>query len=229
MPIDKSGVAIKPKVDKEVSMVNQISGGGYDVTSIWQNLFNKIDQNGNGAIDKTEMGSVVSKNGPSVEDIFTKMDSNQDGVVGKNEYEEALSKLRAQQPPAPPPQGNMAPPSSEDIFNNIDQNGDGSISSDELSSFMSQNNSDVSASDVSKLLKEMDSNGDGSISQSELSGAMQTMAPPPPDSAVSSTSTDSAVNSTSGDLNWESKMIEKLLNAYNAASNESDASKATYA
>lgn len=83
-------------------MVNAISGNGYDVTSIWQNLFNKIDTNGDGSIDKTEMESIVSKSGLSVEDIFSKLDTDQDGVIGKNDFEEALSKLRAQHPHGPP-------------------------------------------------------------------------------------------------------------------------------
>ncbi|MCX5908188.1 MAG: EF-hand domain-containing protein [Deltaproteobacteria bacterium] len=200
-------------------MVNQISGGGYDVTSIWQNLFNKIDQNSDGSIDKTEMGSSVSENGPSVEDIFTKLDSNQDGVIGKNEYEEALSKLRAQHPPQPPPPTNMGS-DSEDMFTKIDQNGDGSISKDELSSFMGQNNQDVD-----KIFKEVDTDNDGVISRSESDAHLKKMQEegkggPPPDLAMSN---------ANGQQDWESKMIEKLLNAYNAASNESDASKATYA
>jgi Ca2+-binding EF-hand superfamily protein len=204
-------------------MVDAISSSGYDVTSIWQALFSKIDQNGDGSIDKTEMGSAVSENSPSVEDIFTKLDSNQDGVIGKNEYEEALSKLRSHQPPPPPPSSAEMEKDSEDMFSKIDQNGDGSISKDELSSFMAQSNQDVD-----KIFNEVDTNGDGVISKSESDAHMKKMQEggkggPPQDSAMS----------TASDVqNWESQMFEKLLQAYqnyDTASNEPGETNSYYA
>ena len=216
-------------------MVSQISSGGYDVTSLWQTLFKTLETNSNNTLDTSNLASVAANLGSSATDVIVTLDSNQDGVAGISDFESALSKLRTQQPPGPPPQA--MGPSPEKMFKAIDQDGDGAISSDELSSFMTQNNSDVSTSDVSKLFAEVDSNGDGSISQSELSSYMQKMAPPPPpeyaasgtstDSAADSTSTKSTVDSTSSDLDWERKMMEALLNAYNQTSNQSDNSNST--
>jgi Ca2+-binding EF-hand superfamily protein len=204
-------------------MVNAISGGGYDVTSIWQTLFNKIDQNGDGSIDKTEMESIRSKNGPSVEDIFTKLDSDQDGVIGKNEYEEALSKIRTQQPPGPPPTGNMGPPSPEEIFTKMDQDGDGSISKGELKSAMAQMS--PNGPSVDEIFGEADTDNDGVISRSESDAHLEKMkeerkgGPPP----------DLAMNNANDGINWETKMIERLLSSYDVASNEPAEPKSLYA
>jgi Ca2+-binding EF-hand superfamily protein len=200
-------------------MVNGINGSGYDVTSIWQNLFNKLDQNGDGSIDKTEMGSIASKNGPSVEDIFTKMDTDQNGAIGKNEFEAALSKMRANHPPGPPPQGNMGA-SPEDMFNKIDQNGDGSITKDELTSFMGENNQDVD-----KIFKEADTNKDGVISRSESDAYMEKMK----EQRKSELSSDSAASNAIGNQDWEIKMMEMLLQGYDQTSNESAQSTSRYA
>jgi Ca2+-binding EF-hand superfamily protein len=201
-------------------MVNGIDSSGYDVTSIWQSLFNKIDQDGDGSIDKTEMESVLSKSGPSVEDIFSKLDTDQDGVIGKNEFEEALSKLREHHPPGPPPQANMGA-GPEDMFNKIDQNADGSITKDELTSFMGQS---AASSDVDKIFKEVDTDNDGVISRSESDAHMEKMKEegkggPPPDFVASN---------ANDDQDWEIKMIEKLLRGYDVASNGSTESVLRY-
>jgi Ca2+-binding EF-hand superfamily protein len=200
-------------------MVNQVGGGGYDVTSMWQNLFKKIDKNGDGSIDKSEMAAVASKNGPSVEDIFSKLDSNQDGTIGKSEFGQALSKLRAQHPSGPPPQANGGA-GPEDMFNQIDVNGDGTISKDELKSATAN----MGAADLNadQIFKQVDTNNDGAISRSESDAFMEKMKKmgPPPESASSS---------ANNGISWESKMIEKLLSAYNVNTDESANSKSSYA
>ena len=203
-------------------MVSGISGSGYDVTSIWQNLFNKIDTNGDGTIDKTEMGAIVSKNGPSMEDIFSKLDMNQDGVISKNEYEEVLSKLCAQRPPPPPSQDNLMGLRNEEMFNKIDTNGDGSISKDELASFMGQS---ASSSAVDKMFKEVDTNNDGVISQAESDDHLKKMQ----EKMNGETSPDSAAGNASNEQDWMTKMIEKLLTAYTAGSNGSSTFISSYA
>jgi Ca2+-binding EF-hand superfamily protein len=202
-------------------MVGAISGGGYDVTSMWQDLFKKIDTNGDGAIDKTEMGSVLSTNGPSVEDVFTKLDSDQDGAIGENEYETALSKLRPQRPPGPPPQVNGGA-SPEDMFNQIDADGDGTISKDEMKTAMAQMG--PADFDVDKIFKEVDTDNDGVISRSESDAQMEKMkekkeGPPP----------ELAAGNSSNQVSWESKMIGMLLSAYDVSAKETDESKSSYA
>jgi Ca2+-binding EF-hand superfamily protein len=216
-------------------MVSQISSGGFDITSLWQTLFKKLETNSDNTFDTSNFASLAANRGTSAADALVTLGSNQDGIVGTSDFESALSKIRTQHPPSPPPQA--MGPSPEKMFEAIDQDGDGAISSDELSSFMTQNNSDVSTSDASKFFAEVDSKGDGSISQSELVSYMQKMGPPPPpdsagsstrtDSTTTSTSTDSQVDSTSSDLDWEKKMMEALLNAFNQASNQSGTANST--
>jgi Ca2+-binding EF-hand superfamily protein len=203
-------------------MVNQVGGGGYDAASMWQNLFKKIDQNGDGAIDKTEMESIVSKNGVSVEDIFSKLDSDQDGTIGKSEFEAALSQLRSQHPPGPPPQANGAA-NPEDVFNQMDANGDGTISKDELKSAMAQMG--PAGLDVNEIFKEVDTDNDGVISRSESDAHMEKMkeekkgGPPP----------EFAPENSSNAVSWESRMMGMLLSAYDASASESAESKSSYA
>lgn len=206
---------LKPIQRKEFFMVNAISGGGYDVASIWLNLFKKLDTSSDGTLDTNELASVAANLGTSAADIITTLDSDKDGVVGTSDFEAALSKLRAQQPPGPPPQA--MGPSPEDIFNKIDQNGDGSISKDELSSFMAQNNSDVD-----KIFKEVDTDNDGLISRSESDGHLEKV-------KKEGRPQDSAVNNTSRELDWESKMFEKFLSSYDILSNGSAESTSLYA
>jgi Ca2+-binding EF-hand superfamily protein len=203
-------------------MVSAVSAGGYDVTSMWRDLFKKIDTDGNGSIDKTEMGSVLSKNGPSVEDVFSKLDSDQDGTIGNNEFEEALSKLRAQRPPGPPPQaGAGAAPG--DLFGKMDADGDGTISEAELKSAVSQMG--PGGLDADKILKDVDTDGDAAISRSEHEAHMERMkekqkAGPAPNFA--------AENSNSR-VSWESRMIGMLLSAYDTSPSDSPETKSTYA
>jgi Ca2+-binding EF-hand superfamily protein len=206
---------------KESMMVNQVGGGGYDVASMWQNLFKKIDTNGDDTLDKSELESIASNLGTSAADILTKLDSNQDGTIGKSEFEEALSKLREKHPPGPPPQANGGA-SPEDIFNQMDTDGDGTISKAELKSAMAQ--MVPGGLDVDKIFKEVDTDNDGVISRTESDVHMEKMKEkkegPPPVSASSP---------ASDGIGWESKMIEKLLSVYNVSANESTASKSSYA
>ncbi len=199
-------------------MVSEINSSSYNVSSLWQYLFNKIDQNADGSIDKTEMGSTVSNSSLSVEDVFVTLDSNQDGVIGKNEFEEVLSKLRSRQAPAPAPQ-DEARPSPEEMFNKMDANGDGSISKDEMESAPAPN-----GVDVDKVFDEMDTNKDGLVSQSEMEAHMKEMGV----EKTEGTTSDSAANQASEGQSWESKLLEALLSAYKDTSKEGTDSLSHY-
>ena len=197
-------------------MIGGISGGGYDVTSIWQNLFKKIDQNGDGSIDKTEIESIVSKSDLNVEDVFTKLDTDQDGVIGQNEYQDALSKLQAQFPHPPPEMGK----DPGDLFSKMDSDGDGSVSKAELTTFMGKD-----TSVVDKILSEVDTDNDGVISRAESDAHLEKQkgerkAGPPPEFAM---------NQTDNQEDWETMMIQRLLNAYNVGSNETGGETSRYA
>lgn len=78
--------------------------------------------------------------------------------------------------------------------------------------------------DADKIFKEVDTNNDGVISRSESDAHLEKMKEerkggPPPDSAVSN---------ANDDQDWEARMIEKLLNAYDVTSKQSGDSISRY-
>ncbi len=83
-------------------MIDGIAGiGSNTVSQIRQALFRKLDTNGDGVIDKTEMkaalqsGKKVSAAGnkdASLGQVFGKLDTNGDGVISESEFDAALSK-----------------------------------------------------------------------------------------------------------------------------------------
>ncbi len=86
-------------------MINGIGsmGSSSSVSQIRMALFKKLDTNGDGVIDKTEMkaalatgkkSSAVGKNGASLGQAFAKLDTNNDGVISQSEFDAALSKTQ---------------------------------------------------------------------------------------------------------------------------------------
>ena len=77
--------------------------GSNTVSQIRQALFRKLDTNGDGVIDKTEMKaaleggrktSAVGSKGASLGQVFAKLDTNNDGVISQSEFDAALSKAQ---------------------------------------------------------------------------------------------------------------------------------------
>jgi len=102
------------------------------MTQMRQQMFSKVDANGDGKLDSDELAEMVAngpKNGPSVDEILSQSDTDGDGSVSESEFE-------ATAPPPPPMQG-MGGMSSADfleqLFSDADTNGDGVISEDEMS------------------------------------------------------------------------------------------------
>jgi Ca2+-binding EF-hand superfamily protein len=188
-------------------MVNGVSGNGCDVTSMWQVLFNKMDQNGDGTIDKTELESIVSESGLDADDIFSKLDTDEDGTIAQTEFENALSALRTQGPPPPPLRANMEM-NPEGIFNKIDEDDDGSITKGELTSFIEQN-----VFDIDKIFEEVDADNNGVISRSESDTHLQKMKEEMKGGSPPGPLPDFAMNDISDRQDWESKMLEKLMNS----------------
>ncbi len=157
--------------------INNISS--YDSASIaqmWQNLFNKIDKNGDGSVDKSEFGTSAPKNGVNFDEIFNNLDSNSDKVISKTEFEDGMKALDQQMqarknamqmgsmPPPPPP----SEKDGEEIFNSIDQNSDGSIDETELKSAL-----EGTGIDAGKIFKALDANGDNVITKSEFTDSLK--------------------------------------------------------
>jgi len=125
------------KNNKEASMISGI-GSTNSYTNLWQvqqssstsqaeNIFSKIDKDGDGSVSKSEFSdfqkqmetnftkSVTTSQydtagtTSSTDDIFSKIDTNGDGSVSKDELGDFQKKMQAMGPPPPPPgQGNAS-------------------------------------------------------------------------------------------------------------------------
>ena len=138
----------------------------------------KVDADGSGGVDQTELGSMLSKisekTGASVGDakeLFTQMDSNSDGSLSSDELDAGMQALM------PPPPSTMefaqsrgmggSGGSQDDLFAKVDTDGDGSVSQDELQVLTDKIKEDT-GQDVSQDFAKLDTDGDGQLSQTEF-------------------------------------------------------------
>jgi Ca2+-binding EF-hand superfamily protein len=137
-----------------------------------EEMFAKIDTNGDGTIDKAEftafgqqMASKIGKADKS-EELFAKIDTNGDGKITKAENDAFMSQMKANRP-----QGAMPPPSGmnpDELFAKMDANGDGSVDKAEFKTFQQQMQKQSEATSKSdELFSQIDTDGDGKISKSE--------------------------------------------------------------
>ncbi len=72
-------------------------------------MFAKVDQNGDGSLDKTEFQAMAEKmaertgESMNVDEMFTQMDANSDGKLDQSELEAGMEAMRPDMPPPPPP------------------------------------------------------------------------------------------------------------------------------
>ena len=84
-----------------VSGITSAAGGMGAMSQLKQVLFNKLDSNKDGVIDKTEIRAAMSagkkflhgssKSSPTLDQAFSKVDTNGDGVISSAELSSALS------------------------------------------------------------------------------------------------------------------------------------------
>ena len=82
-------------------MVSGISGfGSFNAASLSemrQKMFNQIDTDSDGSINKNELSALAGQNASSlVDEIFSKMDTEQDSLVSMIEFDATLAKLEQQ-------------------------------------------------------------------------------------------------------------------------------------
>jgi len=134
-----------------------------------EEMFAKIDSNGDGSIDRTEMQSfseqISNQDGDAIDisQMFAEIDTDGDGAISQDEF-------LAAKPPAPPQgMGPGEPPDPEKMFGDMDINGDGSITKDEMKSFMEKMPAHGGQTpDIDKMFSETDTDGDGKISKEEF-------------------------------------------------------------
>jgi Ca2+-binding EF-hand superfamily protein len=156
-----------------------------DTSKLQQQLFSKVDSNGDKSIDQTELTSfldyVGEKTGSTIDSAaaLKALDSDGNGSISETELQDNASALFDQlktqlmssqmgSAPPPPPKGD-----SSEMFSSIDTDGDGSISKTELESFVSSRSGESGKGpSVDDILARDDADGDGSISSTEFEDAM---------------------------------------------------------
>jgi len=216
-------------------------------------MFAKVDTDGSGGVDQTELQSLLDKVSKqagtdsstasiSAADTFTKFDTNGDGSLSQSELGEGMKSLM----PAPsstvefaqgrggeaggPPPGGAAPASdSSKTYDPLDTNQDGVVSAQE------QAVGDATQTALDSLVKAVDSNQDGKLSSSEmdtfkqvLTDQLDTAVKSMQDggsSSASSTDTSSSDKSSRFDLKTLASMVLKEYAAMADASQQSSASQ----
>lgn len=136
-----------------------------------EEIFAKIDSNGDGSIDKTELQSfseqISNRDGDTIEisKMFANIDTDSDGLISQEEF-------LAAKPAEPRGMGPGQPPDPEAVFSQMDVNGDGSIDKNEMKAFMEKMPGHGGQTpDIDKMFSETDSDGDGKISKEEFVAA----------------------------------------------------------
>ncbi|MDA8125996.1 MAG: EF-hand domain-containing protein [Deltaproteobacteria bacterium] len=150
-------------------MISGISSSSTaSVAEMRQQLFNKIDTNSDGSLDKSEITSMIEENASSMVDtLFGSQDTDQDGLLSSIEFESGMAKLGQEMKGAAGVSGGGAgkaggPPPPDEVFDTADTNEDGVVSQAELAAVMGQN-----GEDIGKLFSEVDADGDGAITRAE--------------------------------------------------------------
>lgn len=190
-------------------MISGISGSSSlnqsYMTQMRQQMFSKIDTDGDGKHSKEEISAMIAngpQGGPSVDEIFSRADTDGDGSISQTEFE-------ADSPPDRQMQGSgfggMGSVTSADflqqMFNKIDTNGDGALGTDEISSMVA--NGPQGGPSADEIFDTADTNKDGYISQTEFE-AMQ------PDKGAQNS--NSAQSSSNAQDTLFTKLLEDLEN-----------------
>ena len=192
-----------------------------------QKMFNKIDTNGDGSIDKTEMSALLQQNTSQdtsslVDKIFSKQDTDQNGLISQIESNSAMEKLGQEMKKG----GGISatsgmPPSPDKVFDTADTNKDGFVSKDELAAVMGQN-----GNNIDKLFSKIDTDGDGLISRTEDETFRKQM--------TEQMQQKETANSGTNDINsigqsWQSGIFDALLKGLITAAGSSGESTSLYA
>ena len=163
--------------------VSGIGGGHhpYAVQQFQQNLFNRIDSNGDGSMSQTELEKAVTAAGgttQAADALFAQLDPNNTGSVSEQQFAQAIpgpsysNQMQAQmfgyQAQGWPSSSTTNPVGglAQSLFSQIDSNGDGSISKTELEQAVTAAGGTTQAADA--LYAQLDPNNTGSVSEQQF-------------------------------------------------------------
>jgi Ca2+-binding EF-hand superfamily protein len=157
-------------------MISSISGfsslNQSNMIQMRQQMFSRIDTNGDGKHDKDELAAMAAngpQGAPGVDEILSSFDTDGDGAISKAEFEAAAPQEQQMQGP-PPMMGGMGGMSSADfleqMFSNTDTDGDEQISLEELSTAIS--NAPAGGPTAEEVFDKLDTNKDGYVSKAEF-------------------------------------------------------------
>jgi Ca2+-binding EF-hand superfamily protein len=158
-------------------MISEISnaGGFTSPAEFRKERFKKLDQNGDGGIDKSELQAVSekrgqNKKGPNIDEIFDKVDINHDGVIDESENDKAMAEFeqRAKSLNQPPSTAEFR----KEMFKKLDQDGNGGIDKSELQAVSKKEGSHKTKPNTDEIFAKIDTNHDGVIDESENDAAM---------------------------------------------------------
>ena len=171
---------------EEVIMINSVgSSGGYDTSVYVSRIINRLDTNGDGKIDSTELQALSGDdNSFDSTAVLAGLDGNDDGAIDTEELASALEKLGvggAGKTMHRPP-----PPDPAEMFAAADTDGSGGIDMDE---FAASGPGFADQQQIATMFASIDTDGNGSIDKSENETALTRMGPPPPPQGQEKTAT----------------------------------------
>lgn len=168
-----------------------------------QKMFQRLDQNGDGGLDESELSGVAEKTGREVGDILEEYDTSGDGVLDATEADRMAEDMKPNGPPPPPP---------EVMFSELDEDDSGSLEETELAVL-----ADKTGTNVSDVLKTYDANEDGSLDSTEAQTMFEELrppAPPPPPPGQGEGLTD--------EESEEDEELQSLMDALKESDDEED-------
>ncbi len=192
------------------------------ITEMRQQMFNQIDTNQDGSIDKSEIASLIQESSSKlVNSFFSNLDGDQDDLVSAIEFESGMAKLEQQMKQAGGAAGasgmSASPPPPDKVFDAADTNKDGIVTKDELAAVVGQN-----GGNLDELFSQVDTDRDGSITRAEDDAFLTQMDARKEQANAADSSTDTGIGQ-----DFQSQMLAALLEGLFSSTSSSGNSTST--
>ena len=171
------------ELQKAMLQMDSDGGGtiGFEEFTVWfkalaegdnmlREVFDAVDMDGGGVLDRDEVGEVMTQLGLEVsddelDDILRKMDEDGSGEVEFEEFAEWFNLYRAQQKRLEAFQRltHFDKSKAQEIFDQIDEDGSGALDRNELAQLCQQLGRDMSRLELDAAMEQMDTDGTGAI------------------------------------------------------------------